>query len=51
MRTNPFDRACRYLAKSEPVTFLAWLLELPPEHFRFRGWIDARFDHLSGYAK
>ena len=42
MSTNPFDQACRYLAKSEPVAFLAWLLELRPEQFRFRGWIDAR---------
>jgi hypothetical protein len=42
MSPNPFDQACRYLAKLEPVAFLGWLLELPSDQVCFRGWIDAR---------
>ena len=36
MSPNQFDQACRYLAKLEPVAFLAWLFELSPEQFHFR---------------
>ena len=42
MTPTPYDQACRYLAKLEPHAFVAWLLDLPSEQFRFRGWLDAR---------
>ncbi len=42
MTANPYDQACRYLAKLEPAAFLAWLLGLEPASFRFRRWLDAR---------
>lgn len=40
MSANPFDQACRYLAKLDPALFLAWLLPLSAA--RFRGWLDTR---------
>lgn len=40
MSPNPFDQACRYLAKLDPVAFLAWLLHRLAA--RFRGWLDTR---------
>ncbi len=42
MTANPYDQACRYLAKLEPAAFLAWLLGLERASFRFRRWLDAR---------
>src|SRR4051812_40352111 len=42
MTANPYDQACRYLAKLEPAAFLGWLLGLKPAAFRFRPWLDAR---------
>lgn len=42
MSPNPFDQASRYLAKLEPPGLLGWLLRLPADQMRFRGWLDAR---------
>ena len=39
MSSNPFDQASRYLAKLDPPALLGWLLRLPPEQVRFRGWL------------
>jgi hypothetical protein len=39
---NPFDKASRFAAKLDPPGFLAWLLNLPPGRFEFRGWLDTR---------
>lgn len=48
MSPNPFDQACRYLAKLEPALFLAWLLRLSPREFRFARWLDARHARFPG---
>jgi hypothetical protein len=40
MPINPFDQACRYLARLDPVALLSWLLNLPPS--AFQGWLDTR---------
>ncbi len=42
MTENPFDKACRYLLKLEPVAMLAWLLNVAASVFQFIRWIDAR---------
>jgi hypothetical protein len=42
MPTNPFDRACRYLARRGGALLLAWLLRLPAAALRFEGWLDTR---------
>lgn len=42
MSPNPFDQASRYLAKLDPPGLLGWLLPLPADQLRFRGWLDAR---------
>src|SRR5262245_5160275 len=39
---NPFDQACRYLAKLDPEGFLGWALGLPTGRFRFVRWMDTR---------
>ena len=42
MSANPFDQACRYLAKLDPIAFIAWLLGIPATQFAFRRWLDTR---------
>ena len=42
MPTNPFDKACRFLSRADPVGMIAWLLILSIYAFRFRRWIDTR---------
>ena len=37
MSGNPYDQACRYLAKREPAAFVGWLLRLRAAAFVFRG--------------
>lgn len=39
---NYYDKACRFLAKHDPVAFLSWLLDLSESEFTFHGWLDAR---------
>ncbi len=48
MSTNPFDQACRYLAKLDPVAFLAWLLRIAATQFAFRRWLDTRLLRFPG---
>ncbi len=45
---NPFDQACRYLAKLEPVALIAWLLGISPTQFAFRRWLDTRLLRFPG---
>ena len=42
MAENPFDKASRYAAKIDPSGFLRWVLDLPPDAFAFRSWLDTR---------
>jgi hypothetical protein len=42
MSTNPFDQACRYLARLDPIGLLCWLLGLPASAFSFEGWLNTR---------
>ena len=42
MQENPFDKACRYLAKLDPVGMLAWLLQVSVATFAFIRWLDTR---------
>jgi hypothetical protein len=39
---NDYDRAARYLAKSDPAGFFGWALGLTPSQFRFVRWLDTR---------
>ena len=48
MASNPFDQACRYLARLEPAPFLAWLLGIAPDRLKFRGWLDTRTVRFPG---
>ena len=48
MSSNPFDQACRYVAKLDPVAFIAWLLRIPPSRFNFRRWLDTRLIRFPG---
>jgi hypothetical protein len=42
MWEGPFDKACRYLLKLDPVALLAWLLGLKPIEMAFVRWLDTR---------
>jgi hypothetical protein len=42
MAGNPFDKAARYVVKLDAAGFLSWALNLAPEGFEFRGWLDTR---------
>ena len=42
MEENPFDKACRSLAKLEPPAVLGYLLSLGDADFDFVRWLDAR---------
>jgi hypothetical protein len=42
MPEHHYDKASRSAVKMDAPGFLSWLLELPPERFAFRGWLDAR---------
>ena len=42
MAVNPFDQACRYLARGWGASLLSWLLGVPPEALRFVRWLDTR---------
>jgi hypothetical protein len=42
MTPNPFDQACRYLAKRNPGGMIAWLLPGLSPTVRFRCWLDTR---------
>jgi hypothetical protein len=42
MQDNPYDKACRYLAKLDPVAVLAFLLGLDDADFEFIRWLDTR---------
>ncbi len=42
MQENPFDKACRYLAKLDPVAVLGFLLGLGDADFEFIRWLDTR---------
>jgi hypothetical protein len=48
MPPNPFDQACRYLAKLDSIAFMAWLLGLLPTRFGFRRWLDTRLVRFPG---
>jgi hypothetical protein len=47
---NDFDQAARLLAKSDPIEVLAWVLDLPPDEFRFVRWLDTRSLPFPGSA-
>jgi hypothetical protein len=42
MWESPFDKACRYLLKLDPLRLLAWLLGLKVGDLAFIRWIDTR---------
>lgn len=42
MAVNPFDQACRYLARRWGAALLSWLLGVPPAALRFVRWLDTR---------
>src|SRR4051812_36260280 len=42
MPVNPFDQACRYLARRSGAPLLSWLLTLSMAAFRFVRWLDTR---------
>jgi hypothetical protein len=48
MSPNPFDQACRYHAKLDPIRFIAWLLEIAATQFAFRRWLDTRLLRFPG---
>jgi hypothetical protein len=42
MTPNPYDQACRYLAKKNPQMLSAWILPNLPKEVRYSGWLDTR---------
>ena len=39
---NDYDQAARFAVKSDPASFLRWLVPGLPPNLEFRGWLDAR---------
>ena len=50
MQDNPYDKACRYLTKLDPILMFAFFLSLIKEDLQFVRWLDTRRLPFPGQA-